>query len=1638
MAVFTRIQFVNFLSEGWQPSMGAAKWQPLWPANTITLGGWSTAVQLDNGSGKTSATNAMLFLLSRDKRLKAAFLSRCAPYESGYTHVRIEFGVPNDDSDVLQADLLPSESGDPTEFRGTNYVIGVCANRGDEDRIRFYRYCGLLEDAPAYEASLGQIRFTDNDTFKQSISRVPHSEWNAWPSAKDWGRMVGEFISIDVVKQNVQFHLKGGGDASASLQNIQVRTGERFDEAFFRQVVAPQLLSNAMGEAAEEDERTIEDTITRSMYRFIEAKLNVEKKQRYLDQREEAEKEFVPVRQAADDIGVAEREYASRLSDLTKDAAFLQHFGAPGGMPGIPRSVDGSGAKDELREFLNGMAIDHDGTLLVQDAALAKLTGQTTGNLNLDARRSSSSRRPVQPYAASAQVIDFDCNIKTSEGSGGRRKAENYYEEAAAAELLGYRPGGQDKLPLLTQAFDLARLQFDSNPFRQEARRVRMRQALLRTQSAEHGETAKSAETLRVRLESSQHERQENEAAYKEYKSNLNLVPEVHHPPALAAAWLELELAHRQQAIRDHDLRVGQLTPDWTSWKATRDRLGLQSPGDRLEELQAQFGELEDRFAEMTARTAEAEDRRDKHREVAQSAKEKSATKTRHFEEMSELALGSGNFAAIFGAVDPSREPDPVDELNRLTKESNSAQQLADAATRQVEELRKSKREATLAFNLFDESELMEGNPVVTLAQLNERKHAAQLNFSQHAPLTEALELFQERFQNTDPQQWLMSADERRDQAIRDADILRRQALELSQDIGSLRATAAVDDREHSRALEALAANEIHVERASSVVVTSTRDKDRALRGLSALSGLTSAPVVKLADMDQALLVLQRAKLHVVVLARERLEQALADESSMSVFDGGAVLGFLAGVRTRRVEALVDPGALQSEIDSLQGELDQAEMRASALEEEAAGLAPLGEAYLLAVNARDAQRQRSPDKSRAAQAELAELEKALPGAQRKAAADALASLSSARAFTAAGGETKLEASDGEATRRKSDYKAATEQLALHQPKTTPQARLAFTAARSFALQGGAPELEAARAAAATAQEDANEQASRLAKLQEEFEDLRKRLQDVSAQRNQFSEPYHRERGELESAVKFEADGHHLFMAQHETKGLGLTGALGALAPLQRVNFARAEAYLGDADKDGKQLQDEIAAAVAQRDEATSKSQACEREAQAMDDGAMDAERAARVLHGVAHLLLTKRATVAPYLEDLARREGGPTPSAAHPMFAAAEDLNFRLTHWTPAEGYFAWDGLKTIHSELDAMELTAAGTKLRESQRAAKAARKHFIDARDRYCEKMAAKPDNPLSQPEMDAIKGAESSEQIKSLAELAQQLRRAIEQERDEYQQLLETVQAVESESLDTLARLVAQAKFNLEVMNKTMRRNEKARFEIDATIIADEEIRKLMLELRDHIEQVRREAISRARITRQDKDDSSIRSVVSEALAARVFTGVAVKFRHIGIWDGALSPINSVLSEGQKATLQMMWLIKESEYHLERAVREHLGKGSRKKLLSRSKRVLIFDGLFSNLSNSKLIEEAFKGLGDAGSNLQLVGLIHNPEYRNDFRIFPSFMIGKREGWNGAGARRSYVTFKDGRSSGAIGLASFMFDDPQAGVPGAESAGD
>lgn len=1625
MAVITRIELVNYLCEGWQPSMGVARWRPLWPANTLRLAGQSTAIQVPNGGGKTSVTNAILFLLSRDRQLKKEFLDRCAPTETGYTHVRIEFAIRTDEN-ITQRELITI---DPRDCPAQSYVIGVCANRGHED-LQFYRHAGTLEESPAYRVDGSTIVFTPNEEFRNRVRKLPKGDWNQWSTIREWSKAVSEFMSPEVVRQNVVFHRSGAGDASAAFNRVVVESGERFDEAYFRQVAAPQLLANLMGESAEEDERTIEDTITISMTRFIDAKLKVERKQAYLQRREAMEAEFAPVLSAADAIEEAQSNYQRQLQGLSRDAAFLERFAGAGGsaLPGVPRNPASANVAAGVKQCLVGMALDKDGTVLIADDALAQSLGLSTGHMNQLATRGSASRDSISPYPASSQVIVFACDSKFSEGYGGRRNAPKYYDRAAALGLAARRAveDAGDYAETLQMAFEAAEQWVDSNPFRREHRHLTTRRDELKAGIAAAEQAGREAEARQRTLEAQVNERAENHAAYQEFCQQAFLLPETLRVLPLAARdWVEKETEIRNDAITRHSGRVGELTAGWKALLRLRNELGLQSPADRLAELEAQKHHFEWQHEDAQSAHQAAQAKRDEQTKEQELTKEAQTKVLYALETLKPLANHDATFRRIFGDVDPLVVSPPVDEIRSLRDKVRKKADLREPKRALHSKLRNLKAENQAFCLLFGNVDPCMTTPLADRDQLSEAYRSAELAYSQHQPHAEALELHIAAYA-VDPTEWIRRTDAARLDAQQQAQEAADRCAVLQRELAALDDLSLVDDAVYANAHSILADAGVSFIRLRDFILENELDNTRSLSLLTAFGPLLSAPVLcDLVVAESAMQTLQAAGHEVPLLLREPLLIALHGDGVAETTSGAAVM-FMAGARTRRVRAILDPQALEEEKCDIGEQLvHQTQAREQALRL-VAKHEPHSEDYRRAIRAQEAVQSASVAKVQAAKLQLQKLVPQIERAQELTTGEALRSLAGAIEFHQLGADAAFESLTAEIETLSASIEVMDADIAVLEERTAQEAVVAHDGAVRLARGGGIARITALETEAGELLETYRLSATLLVEAEGNLDSTSNALKKALQQVQGFLQDYALTTGELKEAIVFENDGSALFMEDKDRTAEELEQARDVLRPLTRVSFTRAQTYMDHEGDDEMELQRGIAEAGQARGRAAEDARTLAKDAGNIEGLLVVADRTAETLHELAYVMIEKRNAVAPYLMDLNQFEGGTIPSEAHPMYARAEELHHQLMDWRRDHGSFERTLITEMRVDLEGVDVGRSGLEVRDVKKRAGRAREYFQGLRDAFCKKAGNSDAAALSQAEIEAIQSANTIEQLHDLVRLGERLRADLELEHSELQELQESVSSVESESIETLTRLVESCRSNLATMNKVMAGNQNARFFLEATIISNDDIKKLLVELRDGIEERKRFAESRTSLSKRDKDDSSIRADVRRALIDRIFTEPSVQFRHIGMWDGKTQPIQASLSEGQKAALQMMWLIKESEYHLECVVRRHLGGGSKKKLRSRSQRILFFDGLFSNLSDRTLIDEAFKGLGEADSNLQLIGLIHNTEYRNNPNIFPSLVIGRRAGWREVDGERSFIRFEDGRPDGSMGLATFMVKMP------------
>jgi hypothetical protein len=1624
MALINRIEVVNYLGEGWQPSMGVANWTPLWPANVMRLAGHSSAIQIPNGCGKTSVTAAILYLLSRDRVLKRQFLDRCAPVGMVPSHIRIEFAILTDEN-LTQRDLM---TRDPLDCPAQTYVIGVCANRS-EDTIQFYRYAGMLEDAPACTMDGTVITFKTKEALRDSVKKIKGGKWGGWDTVAEWSTVVGEFMSAEVVRQNVQFQRDGAGDASATFSKVVSVSGERFDEAYFRQIVAPQLLSNMMGESAEEGERLVEDTIMRSMTRFIDAKLAVEAKEAYVKRRTAMEVEFQPVLEAASAIQGAESSFQNKLQALAVDSAFLKRFvlERDGRIPGAPRPLAELTFAAGIKECLEGMVLDKDGTILIEGAALATLLGLNTGHLNQLAARVTGPKPAIPTSPTSSQVIDLYCDIKISEGAGGRRKAYVFYGLRAALDLADRRSEHVDaRVAILEEAFRAAEQLVDTNPFRHQSRRVHAKRAELKQQTAIQERAGRDADAERLRLEKQVKERAENQGAYQEFCAQLELLPKaLRDTPSQVPAWLENEAIDRMDAVSKHATRVGLLTLGWEDLQKLRGELSGLS-------LQERLGQLEESSDRVKATRSEAD------AALADAQKRHEASSTGVVESQQALNKTSGEFAllaedekaydtyrAIFGNVDPIEVAPPQDEKNKLTRKSEQTAGLHRTALAEQSKLSTLRDGHTLFKGLFGDIDPKSAKPMADLERLQSASAAASATFSQHQPLAEALE-FHKSHSELAPSTWIAETDLAHRRALEEERLARQRAADRSREIAALDDLALVGDSDYAEAHDALKDAGIPAKRVRDAILELTLAKEKALPLLAAFGPILNAPVLPdLAAADKALVTLQAGGHEVPLVLSQALDEALRAGLLSETATAASVL-FLAGPKSRRIRAIVDPQALEEERKELQVQRDAHLQTAAEAKELAGTLSPHTDHYTMALKAVEAVRHDSTNKAEAASKELADLEAKLIQVKKLTTPEALKYLAEAVDFVRMGGEDALTAVMATVKAHAEELERIATRLREIEPFLTHEAIVAHAGARKFALAGGHRKLQELQAAHAKLAAQVEIYQGELVRLAPQLTDLKTALATAQQDERKFGATYQSQRGRLERAGAMESNGEAEFMENHVRLRKSLADRRDELNPLRAINYERAQAFKDLQGQDEAELARLIGVATNNRDKAQKFAVELQAQFEKLEGVALEASGAAESLHELAHFLTERRRSVAPFEQDLVGREFGAARAEAHALFARMDDLRDRLLNWIPDDGPFDRNLIASLRNEVEDIDVAQTGKEVADARKQTARTKERFTSTRAAFCAKARTQVGEAFSEGEIDAIEAAQTTAQLQELVKIGERLRADLETEQSNLAELQLTATTTERESIHNLSRMVDGCRHNLTIMNAVMGRNQNARFIIHADIISPDDIEKLMLDLRDHIENRKRDAKSRQTLTRRHNIDLNLSGEVRNALIDRVFTNPSVQFLHIGMWDGKAHPIQPSLSEGQKAALQMLWLIKESEYHLECAVRRYVGGGARKKLRSRAQRILFFDGLFSNLTDRALIDEAFKGLGDSNSNLQLVGLIHNPEYRNNHSIFPTLIIGRRAGWRDVEGERSFVRFEDGRPDGSLGLATFMVKQP------------
>lgn len=1650
MPAISRIQIANFLTEGYGHGR---EWAPLYRGETFRLFGQPTAMQIDNGGGKTSLTEACLYLLTQNRRLKPRVEDRVSPIENGWTHVRIEFVEKVIDENVLQIDLI---TVDPQDIPGVTYVVGMCWSRTKDPH--FYIYQGTLDDAPVFTVEPSGLTLVANDVFRKSVDRMPGSKWNKWSNHDQWLDDIRQFTNVDVLLQNVEFQLEGAGDYSAMINKVKQHPGELYDTAFFRQFVAPELLKHVMGAEADQDEQTFEDTILKTLKPAADALLDINRKQQELEQTKDALQKFQPVLDKAGEVRLADANYQHGMDAIARAAAIVHGLAVIDPPPGIPRIPPGTQWADDKRVVtaLRHIYITKRDGVVVSDEGLAALVSGETRRINeragemkftpilldteetielaADLKRCAQIRAVVEQPDDEAQPIDNKADLKQKRG--GRRydtKCYGFNNALALVEAFsnigGARPAG---LPdILLRAFGIAEGEIDTNPYRKYLRQLgrERNEAVSRQKAAQERQALHQADLNRLTRET--REAKENEIAYQGFMTRKLEFPEQFWAEPLAAQdWARNEDTTADHAHKEHIRLTGERTAAYDLWCALKEAHQSEPLSEILTNLIRTRKDAEEaaRRTRDTLSKAQADLRTGQNALTAERSKREQAKE--RFSQLDRLSEMMPAFRAIFADADPSTlDPQRAKEFALNDKNGNNlAMQAAEQERKNLDRLVPLVARFTEVFRDADPDKL---SPARDLQKHMEDIGLEQTIIDEHGPLVDALNYFLDLHPDETPDEWLRQAADQRVSYTEEVLANRAKTGELKDELADLAAFGAADDRVYAKALSVLAEQGIAFNRLHEAVSRDV-DGDRLQQLLTLFSAALSAPVIStLESAAEAARLLESARLTVPIF----FGPALADYIAHGAIhhDGKTAHALWVGRRTRQVDILLNPALIEDEKRQINEQLDVLDARSKELAHLVASIAEDSEAVTNAIAAQSAMRRASRKAYDEASRRRDELDKSTHDKEYRASQEAQEMISTAKRYRAAGGDARRgELADNVIPSLETARSQIDVRLRELQTQTTEAALRALHSAKDFQSAGGDDALQTAKSLFDTLSESAQALHDALETEQERVDsDLTGAANSAADVLRRIDETYSRDTDQLEKSVAFEQHGFADFMkGASEREEILAANAATAARRLQEIDFERAQNYVRSTESKDRSLAEQIA--DAEEGIARANQQFVEAGEEIMKiDGDIAANRPLmEAVHDMARVIRAQHAKVATFSQDILRRmvnSPGTDPEILGYTETIAVACLGELPSTTEDVLQAIWNLTQTIRDlDIDTSELRRLA-KQRETLY------NEYVALRDLFCERARKKEIRGLNELEITAIAEATTIEQLAGIQETQHVIQVQIAEIGTNLAKIKDAMEANKKASIDNLASFAREAEFSLGIMDRVMKKTPTARFHIEAPVAEGAEIERIITELLAQIEDRERTVRDRGVVLLNEEIERNIadnRKLIHDVIYRRIFSGQDEKhnpivprvyFTHESIRGKDKVPYtDQKLSTGQRTALAMMWLIKQADFAIFRAAMLHSTKREQRAALKGAQRIMFFDGLFSNLSNEDYINDAFKGLSGVGENFQLIGLIHNPYYVNNKDIFPVHLVARKKVANkdDPDRRRVFVSVEPWQASNAIVL--------------------
>lgn len=645
MSLLNRLQVSNVLNiEGEAENL---PWNPRLRDVVLPFHGQSTAAVMDNGTGKTTLSEALIALLTRDRHLTMRTRRKMAPERSGTrSHVRIELIDPG--AQAGNTDLLVAAGG---ESPGETWVFGMSGFRGDQQHLDFYFYRGRFEDWPLSAREGGRLTLIPWRESLKSRADVTGMKWGLSPD--EWREELSKHVDLASMDQLATFQKAGASDKSAALFDVTPARGEPFNVAFFYHTLAPQILSDLMsGPDASEGEKTFEDTIYESVVKILEAQKSVEQEKARTENAKAATKVFEDLAELGEDAVAKNGSYKDRLQQVALHVAALRRITKEEPLPGIPRVDLPAGEEGEVARHL--VVVPGKG-LHLRDNALARLSQREVKEVNRVAARNQIFG------VAESQVVEIPSHLKwESPGHGGRRHPPKLYSLKQVRELLpavmGSRAGltADTAWELVEDARDWFWQKADSNPARAALTEAEDQLAFIESQLDNLRTTRVDLQAKLSDLAKARERLDADRALFEDVRQSGQFdANELENPVATLAALPEEQkgAARALQSFVVRADRIGRLQPSWEAFTAAYGEATDPHVTERfLEDEQERIGErLKEIRQELTALQG-------RQRELALEERTVSGDLTRANllgEQFDSLAGGVERYREVFGTENP-------------------------------------------------------------------------------------------------------------------------------------------------------------------------------------------------------------------------------------------------------------------------------------------------------------------------------------------------------------------------------------------------------------------------------------------------------------------------------------------------------------------------------------------------------------------------------------------------------------------------------------------------------------------------------------------------------------------------------------------------------------------------------------------------------------------------------------------------------------------------------------------------------------------------------------------------------------------------------------------------------------------------